>query len=113
MIDHQAAGHQLFPDISADGGVLHALWWDSRNDSCYSASAADRKLRRQEHRAVARRVRGDVDRLRAIRGPATSRLTDVTSNPNYEQFDNRAVPFAGDYLWVTSLGDFAYGVWTD
>jgi hypothetical protein len=23
------------------------------------------------------------------------------------------VPFAGDYLWVTSLGSFAYGVWTD
>ena len=43
----------------------------------------------------------------------TSKLTDVTSNPNYEQFDNRAVPFAGDYLWVTSLGPFAYGVWTD
>ena len=40
-------------------------------------------------------------------------LTDATSNPNYEQFDNRAVPFAGDYLWVTSLGSFAYGVWTD
>ena len=37
----------------------------------------------------------------------------MTSNPNYEQFSNRAVPFAGDYLWVTSLGSFAYGVWTD
>src|SRR5205814_6308145 len=41
------------------------------------------------------------------------RLTEVTSNPNFEQFSNRAVPFAGDYLWVTSLGDFAYGTWTD
>ena len=34
--------------------------------------------------------------------------TNYTSNPNYEQLDNRAVPFAGDYLWVTSLGTFAY-----
>jgi hypothetical protein len=37
----------------------------------------------------------------------------VTSNPNYEQFSNRTVPFAGDYLWVTSMGSFAFGVWTD
>src|SRR2546426_8764471 len=27
---------QLFPDISADGGVLHVVWWDSRNDPSYS-----------------------------------------------------------------------------
>ena len=42
-----------------------------------------------------------------------SRITDVSTNPNYEHFDDRAVPFAGDYLWVTSLGSFAYTVWTD
>ena len=41
------------------------------------------------------------------------RLTDTTTNPNYEQFSNRAVPFAGDYLWITSIGQFAFGVWTD
>jgi hypothetical protein len=41
------------------------------------------------------------------------RISDVTSNPNYEQFADRTVPFAGDYLWVTGLGTFAYGVWTD
>jgi hypothetical protein len=32
---------------------------------------------------------------------------------NYEQFANRTVPFAGDYLWVSSVGGFAYAVWTD
>jgi hypothetical protein len=37
----------------------------------------------------------------------------VSSNPNYEQFSGRTVPFAGDYLWTTSLGDFAFTVWTD
>jgi hypothetical protein len=40
-------------------------------------------------------------------------ISDVRTNPNNEQFDNRAVPFAGDYLWVTSVGSFAYSVWTD
>jgi len=33
--------------------------------------------------------------------------------PNYEQSDNRSVPFAGDHLSVTPLGDFAFGTWTD
>ena len=42
-----------------------------------------------------------------------TRVSDVKTNPNYEQFDNRMVPFAGDYLYITSLNDFAFGVWTD
>ena len=37
----------------------------------------------------------------------------MRSNPNFEQFSDRTVPFAGDYLWVTSVGSFAYGAWTD
>jgi len=36
LIDNQTVGHQFFPDISADGGVLHVLWWDSRLDPSYS-----------------------------------------------------------------------------
>jgi hypothetical protein len=35
------------------------------------------------------------------------------SNPNWEQFDNRAVPFAGDYLTISSFGDTSFGTWTD
>ena len=42
-----------------------------------------------------------------------TRLTDVTSNPNYEQFDDRTVPFAGDYLWVSMVGSTTFGTWTD
>jgi hypothetical protein len=112
LIDPQGGGHQLFPDISADGGVLHALWWDSRNDSCYSPA---RPVGNCSNRST-------VPSLDVFAATSTTqgntwtghaKLTDVTSNPNYEQFDNRAVPFAGDYLWVTSLGSFAYGVWTD
>jgi hypothetical protein len=41
------------------------------------------------------------------------KVTDEMSNPNFEQFDNRQVPFGGDYLWITSLGDFSFGTWTD
>jgi hypothetical protein len=112
VIDNQATGHQVFPDISADGGVLHAIWWDSRNDSCYSVT-----------RPIGNCADGttvpslDVYGATSADAGATwtdkSRVSDVTTNPNYEQFDNRAVPFAGDYLWVTSIGNFAYSAWTD
>lgn len=107
-----SSGHQLFPDISADGGVLHALWWDSQNDPCKSAT---RPVGNCADRTTVPSL--DVYAASSSNGGASwsgaTRLSDVTTNPNYEQFDNRTVPFAGDYLWVTSLGSFAYGVWTD
>jgi hypothetical protein len=40
-------------------------------------------------------------------------VTAVASNPNFEQFGGRTVPFGGDYLWISSVGAFAYGAWTD
>ena len=38
-----------------------------------------------------------------------TKLTDVMSNPNYEQFADRTVPFAGDYLWVSMVGSTTFG----
>ena len=112
MIDNQATGHQVFPDISADGGVLHAIWWDSRNDACYSVT---RPIGNCANRTTVPSL--DVYAAKSVNGGTDwtdfSRVTDLSTNPNYEQFDNRAVPFAGDYLWVTSLGQIAYTVWTD
>jgi hypothetical protein len=112
VIDNEAAGHQVFPDISADGGVLHAMWWDSRFDLCYSVT---RPIGNCQNRTTVQSL--DVFGTRSGNhgeswDPATQ-VTNYKSNPNWEQFDNRAVPFAGDYLWVTSLGEFAYSVWTD
>ena len=40
-------------------------------------------------------------------------MSDVSSNPNREQFSGRTVPFGGDYLWVSSVGAFSFGTWTD
>jgi len=112
LVDNQAVGHQIYPDVSADGGVLHLLWWDSRNDAFYSPT-----------RPIGNSPTG-------VTGPAldvfattstnhgdsfatSTSVTDVTSNPNFEQFSNREIPFAGDYLWITSMGTFSYGAWTD
>jgi hypothetical protein len=119
VIDNQATGHQVFPDISADNptasfrGTVHTIWWDSRRDLCYSPA-------RPIGNCATRTTTNSLDAWGAVShdfgnaGSWTStRISDVTSNPNYEQFDNRAVPFAGDYLYVSSLDDFAFGTWTD
>jgi hypothetical protein len=112
LLDSEASGHQLFPDISADGGVLHALWWDSRNDACYSPA---RPVGNCADLTTVPSL--DVFATRSTDRGATwttaQRVTDFTSNPNYEQFSGRLSPFAGDYLWISSVGDFAYGTWTD
>jgi hypothetical protein len=112
VIDNQATGHQVFPDISADGGVLHTIWWDSRNDPCYSVT---RPIGNCADKSTVDSL--DVYAAMSSNAGATwtdkTRLTDESTNPNFEQFDNRALPFAGDYLWVTSLGSFAYATWTD
>jgi hypothetical protein len=112
LIDDQPNGHQFYPDISADGGVLHAIWYDTRNDPEYSAT-----------RPICNDAAGITYACLDVYGTSSSdtgdtwaaatRLTDEPSNPNYEQYDNRAVPFIGDYTWVTSMGEFAYGTWTD
>ena len=98
--------------MSADGGVLHFIWYDSRNDPCYSptrpvGNCADRSV------VPSLDVYGRGRPTAAPRSLPTTRLSDVSSNPNYEQFSGRTVPFLGDYIWVSSLGEHSFGVWTD
>jgi hypothetical protein len=105
-------GLQRFPDISVDAGIMHALWWDSRNDTCYDPrrpldNCADRST------TAGLDTFGAVGSTASLTWQAPARLTDVSSDPNYEQFGGRAVPFGGDYLYVSSVGSFAYGTWTD
>jgi hypothetical protein len=107
----ETTGHQLFPDVVADNGIVHVLWWDSRNDRCYSparpvGNCADRSLTPSLDVFGATLAAG----LTATGEP---KLTDVTSNPNWDQFAGRTVPFAGDYLWIDSAAGRTYGTWTD
>ncbi len=110
------AAQQLVPDLSVDAGVVHALWWDSRNDLNNDASSF-------RQRPVGNDAAGNsgpaLDVYAATRPAAggtwttATRLSDVTTNPNYEQFGGRTVPFAGDYLWIDSKAGVTYGAWTD
>src|SRR5947207_9225000 len=105
-------GLQRFPDISVDNGKMHAIWWDSRNDSCYSP-------KRPIGNCVDKSTVASLNAFGASGSTATltwspsTRLNTVTSNPNYEQFGGRTVPFGGDYLYTSSVGSFAFSVWTD
>lgn len=112
LIDNQTKGHQLFPDISADGGVLHVLWWDSRNDPFYSPKLPIGNDA-SGHVTEALDVYATKSADNGGNWQTPRAVNSHRSNPNFEQFDNRTVPFAGDYLWVTSLGNFAFGAWTD
>jgi hypothetical protein len=117
LIDNETTGHQIFPDISADNpsaatrGTIHTIWWDSRNDGCYSVT---RPIGNCQDRTTV----PSLDAFAAVSSNfgtswATTRVSNVTTNPNFEQFSDRTVPFAGDYLYVSSVNDFSYGVWTD
>jgi hypothetical protein len=111
-IDAEPRGHQLFPDIAVEGGKIHVLWWDSRNDPQYSRK-----------RPIGNDSDGNtypsLDTYGAASGnhgttwSSAVRISDATTNPNYEQFNGRTVPFAGDYLWISAVGDSTYGTWTD
>src|SRR5438552_1524537 len=112
LIDPQATGLQRFPDISVDNGSMHAIWWDSRLDPSYSPK-----------RPIGNDANGSttasLDAFGASGSTATlawspsTRLSTATSNPNYEQFSGRTVPFGGDNLYISPVGAVSYGVWTD
>jgi hypothetical protein len=112
-IDPQATGHQLFPDIAVDAGTLHALWWDSRNDPAYSPQRPIGNFADGTQSGGALDVYASTSSDRGARWSPSTRLTDVSSNPNWEQFGGRTVPFAGDYLWIDAQGGQTFGVWTD
>jgi hypothetical protein len=112
LIDPETRGHQLFPDLAVEGGDLHVFWWDSRNDPQYSPT-------RPIGNDAAGNVYPSLDTYgtsspdRGASWKPAARISDTTTAPNYEQFSDRMVPFAGDYLWLSAVGDTTYGTWTD
>ena len=105
-------GLQRFPDISVDGGGMHALWWDSRNDPCYSPTRPIGNCANGSTGA-ALDAYGASGSAATMTWSSATRLSSVSSNPNYEQFSGRTAPFGGDYLYISSVGTFSFGTWTD
>lgn len=118
LVDQPGKQHQLYPDIAVNAGTAHVLWWDSRNDtSCSTATTcAKQPIGNTADRHVVPSLDTYATSFAVASGPGTgaaTRLSAVTTNPNYEQFGGRTVPFAGDYLWIDSVSTRTYGVWTD
>lgn len=110
-VDAQSNGQQLFADVSADRGVVHLLWWDSRNDSCYSPA---RPVGNCSDGSVVPSLDAYATAFTSVNSiPAAVRLSSATTDPNWEQFGGRTVAFAGDYLWVDSAAGTTYSTWTD
>jgi len=107
----EATGHQLFADVVADSGVVHVLWWDSRRDACYSPA---RPVGNCANKTLTPSLDAYGATLSAgLTAVGTARLSDMTSNPNWDQFSGRTVPFAGDYLWIDSAAGVTFSTWTD
>lgn len=107
-----ATGHQFFPWVTASNGRVMAAWYDSQGDPAYSPT-----------RAPCNSATGATSACLNVRFAESSdggktwgssvQVTNVPTNPNYEQFGGRLVPFFGDYLTVAAQGDTVGVVWTD
>jgi hypothetical protein len=113
LVDDQPFGHQLFADIAVNNGVLHTLWWDSRNDTCYSPTRPIGNCADGSTMPALDVFASTSTNAGASWSSPATQVTNFTSNGNYEQFDGRAVPFGGDYLWISSAGSTTFGTWTD
>ena len=119
LVDTPTKQHQLFPDIAVNSGTAHVIWWDSRHDSsCATATAcAAQPIGNTADRHVVQDALDTYAKAFTLTGgpgsAAAVRVSDKSTNPNFEQFGGRTVPFAGDYLWVDSQGTQTFATWTD
>jgi hypothetical protein len=126
----QTVGHQFFPDIDANGGVLHAMWQDSRLDTASgppsTPSGGDFRTVPIANQWVASNPPGSisvghthgVDTFYASSTNlgaswAEQRVSTVSNMPQYEQFGNRDIPFFGDYNYISAVGTTVLLDWTD
>ncbi len=107
-----ATGHQFFPWVTAAGGRVMAAWYDSQGDPNYSPT-----------RAPCNSATGATSaclNVRFAESPdggktwgSSIQVTRTPTNPNYEQFGGRLVPFFGDYLTLAAQGATVGVTWTD
>ncbi len=110
-IDPHATGHQFYPWIAASGTVINAVYYDSVGDPGYAPTRAPCNSATGVGSACL-----NVRYAESTDGGTTwtsTQVTDVPTNPNYEQFGGRLVPFFGDYIMVGAVGSTVAAAWTD
>lgn len=111
-LDSVGRGHQYFPDIASADGVLTAVFLDSRNDPAYSPGLPPGDT------AVGTNSGGAVDAFVARssdggRSWSETRVSNTSSNFNWETHGGRMLPFWGDYIYVSAVPGAVNVVWTD
>ncbi|MEO6795542.1 MAG: sialidase family protein [Candidatus Dormibacter sp.] len=110
-IDPQGTGHQFFPWINASGGRINAVYYDSSGDPNYSPTRAPCNSATGAGAACLNvHYTSSTD---AVTWTPAIVVNDTPTNPNYEQFGGRRIPFFGDYIMVSSVGNVIGAVWTD
>src|SRR5215472_952450 len=105
-------GHQFYVWLTASAGRVSAIWYDSRGDANYSPTRAPcNGANGQTTSCLNVRYAESADGGKTF--GASIQVTDMATNPNYEQFGGRRVPFFGDYITVAAQGDTIGAVWTD
>jgi hypothetical protein len=107
-----AAGHQFYPWLTASGGRVSAIWYDSRGDPNYAPTRPPCNSA-TGHTAACLNVRYAESTNGGKTWGASIRVTNARTNLNYEQFGGRLVPFFGDYITVAAQGSTIGAVWTD
>jgi len=105
-------GHQFYPFLTASAGRVSAIWYDSQGDPNYAPTRPPCNDASGVTTACLN-VRYAESTDGGKTWSSSIPVTDVPTNPNYEQFGGRRVPFFGDYITVAAQGDTIGAVWTD
>jgi hypothetical protein len=110
-IASEAKGHQFFPWITAANGRYSAVYYDSGLDPNYSAGRAPCNDSSGNGYACLNVFYSSSSD--GVSWTTPQQLTSAPTNPNFEQFGGRAIPFFGDYIMVAAVGNSVAAVWTD
>jgi hypothetical protein len=112
LLAPSTTGHQFFPWLTASAGRVNAIWYDSRGDPNYAANRPPCNSGSGVTSACLN-VRYAESSNGGVTWGTSVQVTDAPTNPNYEQFGGRLVPFFGDYITVAAQGNTIGAVWTD
>lgn len=112
LLAPSATGHQFFPFLDASQGRVSAIFYDSQGDPDYAPTRPPCNSGTGVTSACLNvRYASSLDGGKTW-GPSFQ-ITDGPTNPNYEQFSGRTVPFFGDYITVAAQGSTIGALWTD
>ena len=111
-LDTVARGHQYWPDIASANGVITVVFMDSRNDAAYAPNLPPGNTAGGTNSGGAE----DAFVAQSSDGGKTwteTRVSNFSSNLNWETHGSRKVPFWGDYIYVSAVPGAVNVTWTD